>query len=474
MSDIVEMPAFNANIAVTDLLMKTLENASRDLACRCVAECATRYGFDANEAIKEIGLESLALIRKQMAKKSSGTKAKAKAPKAKAPKEKKEPDFPLPFCEELVNPEFCNGLAYNRGLFTQCPKKHMEGGLYCKGCQAEADSNACGIPTCGTVSQRLATGLYEFKDTKGRSPVSYAKLLAKLKLSEDSALEVAGKLNIGIDEAHFVVQEKPKKSSTGSRGRPKKESVNINANGTVDLFNQMRDEATVTSAEEVNISKKAKLTEEEKEEKRKQLEAQKEEKKKEREVATAQKKEHKETAKKMASEGNTLDELVNSGIPEDIAKEAVAEAYVKAQAKAAKEVKIAQEKAEREAKRLAEKEKKTEERKKAKEEAAELKKSLKSKLTVTPPVSAPVSKPASAPESPKSESESEAETPKPAQKAKCTRIRINGVDYLKTSENVLYNPVTKEPVGTWDSATKKILPYEEEEEEEEEEYEEDA
>ncbi len=69
-SEMMEMSQFNASIAVTELLMKTLENCAKDLASRCISEAASRHGFDASEEIRVLGLENLTLIRKQMAKKS--------------------------------------------------------------------------------------------------------------------------------------------------------------------------------------------------------------------------------------------------------------------------------------------------------------------------------------------------------------------------------------------------------------------
>ena len=50
---------------------------------------------------------------------------------------------------------------------------------------------------------------------------------------------------------------------------------------------------------------------------------------------------------------------------------------------------------------------------------------------------------------------------------KVKRILIDGKQYLKTAENVLYDPVTREEVGIYEVATNKILPMPEEEEEEE-------
>lgn len=455
---------FNASFAVTDLLMKTLENAAKNLASKCIEECGSKYGFDASEAIQTLGLENLSLTRKAMAKKT------ASAPKEKTPKAKKETEFPLPFCIDLIKGDCCTGLAFNRGLYTQCPKKPMENGSYCKTCQAEADTNASGIPTCGNLSMRLNAGLYEFKDTKNRSPVSYLKVLEKLKLTPEQAIEAAEKAGAILDEEHFQVIEKPKKSAAGSRGRPKAPKTAVNADGAIDLFNQMAsgdENGEITP--EGTPSKKAKLTEEEKAAKKAALEAERALKKAEREAAKAQEKDFKENAKKLASEGKSLEEILAEGIPESIATEAFNFFAKKFQEKAEKEAKIAAEKAEREAKRNAEKaereakklaEKQEKEAKKEAEKQAKLalKEAKKSPVKTPEPIAQPVA-PA-------------AEPAPVSQKLKVTRITIDGISYLKSSENVLYNASTKEEVGIYDPESKKILPLpEDEEEEEEEEYE---
>ena len=46
------------------------------------------------------------------------------------------------------------------------------------------------------------------------------------------------------------------------------------------------------------------------------------------------------------------------------------------------------------------------------------------------------------------------------------RIKIDGQEYLKSSANILYNPVTQEEVGMYDEATNSIKPLPDDEEEE--------
>ena len=410
------MNVFNASITVTELLTKTLENCAKELASRCVKECAAKYGFDAEAEIRMLGLENLSLIKKQMAKKTAGAK-KAKAPKApKAPKEKKS-TFPLPFIKDLVNISGCQGLAYNKGLFTQCDKKRMENGEFCKSCQSEADKNASGSPDCGNVCDRIVTGLYEFKDPKGRSPTRYVKVLEKLKLNETDAMEEANKLNINLDYEHFVVEEQKK-----SKGRPKKASSVVEAENVTDLFAKLTVDVVENSeseSESVSVkSKKSKLTDEEKAEKKAKLEADREAKKAEREAAKAAEKEEKKA--KLEAE-----------------KEAK---------KAEKEAKIAAEKAEREAKRLKEKEEK------AAAKAAE-------------------KKPEKGKKASKAKVEEKVEEPEPETKTKVTKFLYNGVNYLKSKDHVVYT-LKGEEVGVWDPNTGELSIIEDEDEEEEEEYDE--
>jgi chemotaxis protein histidine kinase CheA len=424
----VELSKFNASIAVTELLTKTLENCARELASRCIRECAERHGFNGDEEIKTLGLENLTLIRKQMAKKS-GSKAK-EAKKVRPTKEKKS-TFPMPFIPENVDISGCQGLAYNRGLFTQCMKKSMENGIFCSGCQTESDKNASGCPDCGTVEARLNSGLYEFKDPKGRSPVSFVKVLEKLKLSQEEAKVEAGKKNLVIADEHFIVVTKVKKATLG---RPKKAVGIVEADNVTDLFAKLtaeESEEEVVEEQEEKPKKKTKLSDEEKAVKKAALESERAAKKLEREAKIAEEKAEREEKRKAEAE----------------------------QKKAEREAKIAEEKAEREAKRIAEKAER--DAKKAAEKAlkdAEKASKTKSKKTETKAVVAekPVEKPA--------------EKPVASQgKVSVSRIQISGKQYLKSSNNILYDPETKEELGLWDPVSKTIkeLPEDDEEEVEE-------
>ena len=423
----VQVPAFNASITVTELLTKTLENAAKELAARCIRECAAKYGFEAEVEIRALGLENLNLIKKKMTKKSGSKKAVIAVQK----KEKKSV-FPMPFEGSSVVETNCQGLSFNRGLFTQCSKEKMENSSFCKGCQTEADKNSSGCPDCGTVACRLATDLYSFKDPKGRSPVSYVKLLEKLKLSVEDALTEAGNKNIELSNDHFTVVEK------SSKGRPKKTAKPVESSDNAgDLFAKLTAEHEEEDMFEMDdldkndsdkndsskASNKAKLSDEEKALKKAALEEERAAKKllaqQQREAAIALEKE----AKKLERDTKAA-----------LEKEAK---------KVERETKAAEEKAAREAKRLLEKELKKELKKESKKAASP----KTTPVVVVAPVSPPV------------------------KKVCVTRMAFEGTQYLKSENNILYNPETREEVGLWDPETKTIkeLPEDEESDEEEEE-----
>jgi hypothetical protein len=409
---------FNGCMEVTELWMKTIENKTREFASQCVMACSKEYGFNGCEAITKLGLENLAVIRKQMAKKSVSS-----VKKVREIKEKKE-EIPMPFVKEEVSETGCQGLCFNRGLFTQCKVKKMENGNYCKGCQSEADNSASGVPSCGTLKSRLETGLMEFRDPKGRAPTSYLRVLEKLKIPLEKAMEEAVKRGKVIDDVHVEVVVREKKSkkvstSEGKRGRPKKTSQLVEASGVEDLFAKLTSDEEVVEVEEMEVvvKKSSKLSEEEKEAKKAALDAERAAKKAAADVKKAEEKAEKEAARKAELE----------------AKKAEKDAARKAELEAKKA-----EKAEEKAKKEAEKAEKKVPKKASKE-------------PVAVPEAAPVAS---------------------TGKVEVSRIQINDVMYLKSKENILYNPTTKEEVGLYDPVTKTIQALPDDEEEEEEEYEE--
>jgi hypothetical protein len=420
------------NIEVTELLAKTLENMVKSAVRRSVEAISSRHGLDLEAELEMLGLDSAKLTRKAMPKSS-----KVKA--VKVVKVKKSSSFPLPFSAEHVNESCCQGISYNRGLFTQCEKSRMDSGAFCKSCQSEADGSASGKPSCGTVADRLAAGLYEYTDTKGRKPLPYLHVLEKLKLTLPEDIE--------IEEEHLTAKKvsKSKKSESSPRGRPKKAALSVTVDDQpADLFSQLQpeeeeEEEQEQVQEEKPSSKSKKLSEAEKAEKKAALEAEKAAKLAEKKAAL----EAERAAKKSALEAERVAKLAEKKAALEAEKEAK-----KAALEAEKEAKKAALEAEKEAKKAA---------KPQKAEKAEKKGSKKAEKKTQEQEQVAAEEPAKP---------SPATTPT---KVSASRVKIDGVEYLKTGANILYNPATKEAVGLWNPATKEIeeLPEDSDEEEEE-------
>ena len=285
----VEM--FNATVFVSEQLNRLLVNAAQELAQRAVSECADRYNFDASEAIRFLGLENIKVERKQ-----TGKTVEKRAPKPKVVVAK--PAFPLPFNGEF-NDAYCYALRQNNGLYTQCQIARKGDKHYCKSCQALAEKSENGVPEYGTIQSRLAAGVFEYVDPKGRKPVAYTKVMKKYKLTQEQVLEEAGKFNIIINPVHFEVPEdtkrgRPQKEKVvkekGAKGRPKKAKKVLQIEGDdEDLFASLVAEANAEDEELVIAPKKKGKSDEEKEAERLAKEAEKEAKRIAAELAKAEK-----------------------------------------------------------------------------------------------------------------------------------------------------------------------------------------
>jgi hypothetical protein len=432
--------AFNASIVITELLAKTLENCAKDLSVRCITECARRHGFDASEEIRVLGLENLALIKKQMAKKSASKEPKAKKEKKeKVAKTEKKAKFPLPFIADLVNHSGCHGLSYNHGLFTQCAKTRMESGNFCTKCQEEADKNASGFPDAGTIQQRMSA---DFADSKSRKPVHYLKVLKKMNKTAEEAVDFAQQNQIVIPDYHLTAIEE-----STTRGRPKKATTVVTAAAVPDLFAALTQDVAIETVPTptpapVTTSvptpapaptatapvKKAKLSDAEKAAKKADKEKERNDKKQEKERADQEKKDKAAREKK---------EKEDKKEQERLAKEA--------------------KKAEKEA----EKKKKADEKEAAKKAKEDTKKTSKAVVTAPAPTPEPVAK---------QEEEQNIGYTVP--------ITIQGKEYyIDTEDNMIYDAKDfnedANPIGTYDKENDIIIPMPTDDDDDEEEVESD-
>ena len=325
---------------ISQVMNNMMVGMSRNISQQVVEACASKYGFSAEEAMRDLGI--VVVIS---AKKEGEKSVKAK---------KVSSAFPLPFNGEHSD-LLCQALRQNNGLYTQCQGAKKEGS-FCKSCHQLASKSEDGIPEYGTISQRMACDVFGYTDPKGRKPTAYTKVMKKYKLTQEQVLEEAAKFGIQINEAHFVAPEEPKrgrkvaapkepKEAKGIKGRPKKTTKVIQiADDDDDLFASLVASANEADEEDTEAVKQAK--EQEKAAKKLALEQEKEAKK----LALEQEKE----AKKLALE-----------------QEKAAKAAKLAAEKAEKEAKLAAEKAEKEAKLAAAKAEKEAKLAKAEQEKAE-------------------------------------------------------------------------------------------------------
>ena len=218
-----------------------MKEAVKNAVKNAVERCGSKYNFDAAEALLELGLTEVVVVIKALKEKASNSVS-----------------IPLPF-SGVVQEECCIALRQNSGLYTQCQSLKTGSSRYCNQCSKKGES---GESEYGTVESRMAVGLQDYVDSKGRKQVHYTKIMKKHNLTEEQVMEVANKHGIKVDASHFIApvdaskrgrpkSEKPSKVSSGVKGRPKKEKKVVEIAGDEeDLFANLVAQANRESVEE--------------------------------------------------------------------------------------------------------------------------------------------------------------------------------------------------------------------------------
>ena len=234
------MSAVNANTVMNDcdvnqMLLNTLKTSYKDMLQDVIRVISNHYNLDNDEVLKYVNgkIDGVNLVKKE------------KVTKPKAPKF----DFPIPFCGE-VNENLCKGIKFNRGLFTQCPKKPGTGTHYCATCKKSADSMENKKPAYGDIRDRVHS---DFKDYKGRTPKTWATVLKSMgKNMEDCKKKLESELGIEIPEEELVVIETTK-------GRPaKSEKKKSNKNVDDDMANALDESSSEPELEKVQTKESKK------------------------------------------------------------------------------------------------------------------------------------------------------------------------------------------------------------------------
>jgi len=244
---------------LSEVVERSIKEGVKNAVMEAIYMCGRKYNFDANIAMIELGLTEVELCLKV----SSTGKASSSSTSGVG--------IPLPF-SGVIAEECCIALRQNSGLYTQCQSLKAGSSRYCNQCAKKCDS---GESEYGTVESRMAVGLQDYVDSKGRKQVHYTKIMKKLNLTEEQVMEVANKHGIKVDASHFIApvdgskrgrpkSEKPAKVSSGVKGRPKKEKKVVEIAGDEDdLFANLVAQANrVESEEEAEVEAKEEAVEE--------------------------------------------------------------------------------------------------------------------------------------------------------------------------------------------------------------------
>ena len=445
MSLTTSMTTFDVSVELNRSVEKQLAASMTAFTTRTVEFLASEYGFDAQEAIQRLGLDSVSVSR-PMKKKAS-----PKAPKV--PKEKRlVPSIPLPFCG-VQKEDWCCGLRLNHGLYSQCTMPKCNDTDFCKTCTKQVEKNETEKPTYGTIQERMAIAPMEFRDPKGKAVVCYGNVMAKLKISKETAIAEAAKFDLVISEEQFeerkTTRGRPKKDATAtdtdsesgdtkkSGGRPKKNKKVIAAKATDDLIASLVAKADldgVSDGSESDSSLKSDVSDQS-----------------EVSVQSAV-----STDSKKAKKAKVLKPVLTD--EEKAAKKAATAAKRKATLAAKPELtdeEKAAKKAASSAKRTA-----TWAAKKAAKEAAGIEAAVLGVTVTDVPVVpvVPVVAPVAAPvvevqpelvEEVVSDDDSDGEM-------EVKKFEHDGVTYLKADDDVLYDSVSQDEVGVWNSVTKQV------------------
>lgn len=445
---------------ISEELLCGMNKMVSEIVSKAVRHCGVRHNFDAEEMIRELNVMDISL---QVSKKEKTVKAKEIKEKVLVVKEKAlvvKSKYPMPF-SGTVKEGCCSGLRQNHGLYTQCETSLKLDEKYC---------NKCGpSPQFGTIEQRLAVGLMEFRDSKGKGPTHFTKVMKKLKISQEEVEEEAGKLNIIINRIHFE-EEKVEKREKGRPKKPRK-IVELEENST-DLFAALvakANEESDDSEEDESADEKISIAESiiDTVLDKVSVTVENNEKKAEKEALKEAEKQKKEEEKQVLIQKKAAEKAEKDALKEAEKQALIQKKEAEKALKEAEKQKKEAEKAEKEAEKQAliqkkEAEKALKEAEKQKKEAEKKPVTVKAVEVKAVPVKAV---PVKAVKKAKVEVEEEEEDV-------VKRFEFEGVKYLKSKKTgIIYN-MEQDVIGKWNDKTGKIDFEEAGSEEEEEEYEE--
>ena len=250
------MNSFQMN--VNQVTIRSLEKSCEEYGAEIVKKLASTYGFNAEDAMSELGL--VVKISTKSSKKSKATRGDS------LKKENGKPKVVLPFCGEK-NESWCNRVKLNHGLYTQCTNEIKNDDGTCKTCGKKEGK-------LGTIDERISMSKSDFESAHKVKVTNFDKVMTKLNITKQEAESEASNFGWTIAEEQFEVQKshrgRPKKSVIVSdsdeegkpkkgRGRPKKEKKVIESTNTGDDLIA----TLVANAKQVESSEESSPSEEE-------------------------------------------------------------------------------------------------------------------------------------------------------------------------------------------------------------------
>ena len=414
---------FAPSLVISTGIEKALTSMAGESMIALVRVLAEKYNFDAEDTIRELGLTEIQVTKKKRTPKEPKEKKEKKVKEVKPPRDL--PACILPWTGVAVDRDWCQAIKYNHGLYNQCTKERVAGTSFCKTCANQCTKNGTDKPDFGTVEDRAACGLFEYKAGKAQKPcLPLANVINKFgDVTRETIESEAARFDIEIPEeqwvAHVAKRGRPPKPDTEKksaepkekkkRGRPAKKAKHQESIPAHDLIASLVADAMKSSEKTPVVSQE-----------------------------------------NLASEPNEQP-IVEASEPEVVAapKEPVTE-----KPKKAKKAKLTdEEKAEKKAAKLAEKkaaklaEKKAAEEKALAEKAAE---ELKEEEVY---------------EGETDDDDSESEDEEDDEPVKVRKFEHNGTTYLRDENtNILYDLESQDEVGIWNPETNSIDELEDDEE----------
>ena len=485
-------------------IITMIESAMNDYVVDIVKQCSEKYGFDFDEAIDFLQIDTHQALTKSIQKpvvKSKPTIVKERkittttTTKQKVGSGREAPSingkqFPLPFYPEVMD-GFCHAVVVNQRLFSQCfnnPSGSSEDNL-CVKCVKEAAKNN-GLPPFGFIQQRIEAFNRgeQYRDPTGRTEYKFEFTMKKFNLTEEYILSEVSRLSLPFDTKHLpsnAVEEK--KTKTNPRAKKASKVILSNKDDDFvpppsprkqeqeDIFNTLIP-TTINVQEQTEVSD---LSEDDKEQPVKEV-AKANVVKKMKNIVLEEEPVQKMTKKK--STKVVVQEPVKVVVQEPV-KEVVQEPVKEVVQEPVKEVvqKMIKKKStkvvvQEPVKEVVQEPVKEVVQKMIKKKSTKVVVQEPVKEVVQEPVKEVVQEPLIIPIVQKDELQFEPFSPKtPPPKTDRFQVTQDGIEYIITTiDNAVYLKIEKYQVGFWDPDSKTIVLEEEEESDEEEEEEEES